>query len=111
MAKMKDLGLQINPPKNACNDKHCPFHGSLSVRGRVLEGLVVSSKMMRTVVVERNYLHFVPKFVRYERRRNHLHAHNPACIDAKSGDKVKIMECRPISKSVSFVVLEKTEEK
>jgi len=111
MAKIRNLGLQITPPKNICDDRNCPFHGSLSVRGRMLEGVIISNKMMRTVVVERNYLQFVPKYMRYERRRSHIHVHSPPCIETKLGDKVKIMECRPISKTVSFVVVEKIEEK
>ena len=45
--------------------------------------------------------------MRYEKRRSKILAHNPPCIDAKKGDKVKIAECRPISKNVSFVVVEK----
>jgi small subunit ribosomal protein S17 len=61
------------------------------------------------VVVEREYLHYVPKYMRYERRRSRIHAHNPPCINAKVGDRVKIAECRPISKTVSFVVIEKRE--
>jgi small subunit ribosomal protein S17 len=59
--------------------------------------------------VEREYLHYVPKYMRYERRRSRIHAHNPPCINAKVGDRVKIAECRPISKTVSFVVIEKRE--
>lgn len=37
-------------------------------------------------------------------------AHNPPCIEAQVNDNVKIMECRPLSKSVAFVVIEKLEE-
>ncbi|HDI23882.1 MAG TPA: 30S ribosomal protein S17, partial [Thermoplasmatales archaeon] len=36
-------------------------------------------------------------------------AHCPPCLDVKVGDKVKIGECRPISKGVSFVVIQKLE--
>ena len=61
--------------------------------------------MDKTVVVEREYLHYVRKFRRYERRRSKIHAHNPPCINAKKGDKVLIAETRPISKTVSFVVV------
>jgi len=99
----------LKKPKKSCEDRNCPFHGELSVRGRVLEGKVVSAKMERTVIVRRDYLHYVPKFRRYERRHGHLPAHNPPCLDVKEGDKVKIAECRPISKTVSFVVVEKLE--
>jgi small subunit ribosomal protein S17 len=81
------------------------------VRGRVFEGTVVTAKMDKTVVVEREYLQFSPKYVRYERRRGHIPSHNPPCIGAKEGDRVKIAECRPISKTVSFVVVEKVEVK
>ncbi len=38
-----------------------------------------------------------------------MHAHNPPCIDAKVGDRVRIGECRPLAKTVSFVVIEKLE--
>ncbi|MEM2102863.1 MAG: 30S ribosomal protein S17 [Candidatus Bathyarchaeia archaeon] len=101
--------ISLKKPKKTCDDRNCPFHGELSVRGRVLEGKVVSAKMERTVVVRRDYLHYVQKFKRYERRHGHLPAHNPPCLDVKEGDKVKIAECRPISKTVSFVVVEKLE--
>ena len=92
----------------SCNDPNCPFHGSLSLRGRVLEGVVSKAKMNKTVIVKRDYLHYVSKYKRYERRRSHIPAHNPPCINASDNDRVKIAECRPISKTVSFVVIEKT---
>lgn len=97
----------INPPEEECEDENCPFHGSLSVRGQVLEGDVVSDKMDRTVVVERQYAKKVPKYERYERRSSKLFAHNPPCIDAKEGDRVKLGESKKLSKQKSFVVLEK----
>ncbi len=104
------MAVSLKKPKKTCNDKNCPFHGQLSVRGRILEGVVVSAKMDKTVIVRRDYLYYVPKFKRYERRHSHIPAHNPPCINAKEGDKVRIAECRPISKTVSFVVIEKLEE-
>lgn len=90
-----------------CDDPKCPFHGQLSVRGRVLEGIVVSDRMMKTITVQIERFHFIPKYERYERRTSKIHAHNPPCINAKVGDKVKIMECRRLSKTKSFVVVEK----
>jgi len=105
--KTRDIGYDVKPPEKECDDPNCPFHGTLPVRGKILEGNVVSSKMSRSVIVERNYLHFIPKYERYERRRSRIAAHNPACIDAKKGDKVKIAECRPLSKTKHFVVIER----
>jgi len=103
--------LSLKKPRKTCEDWNCPFHGTLSVRGRVLDGVVISAKMDKTVVVRRDYLNYVPKFKRYERRHSHIPAHNPPCVGAKEGDRVKVAECRPISKTVSFVVVEKLEEK
>lgn len=104
------MALSLKKPKKPCSDQNCPFHGKLSIRGRMLEGSVISAKMDKAVIVRRDYLNYVPKFKRYERRHSHIPAHSPPCINAKEGDWVKIMECRPISKTVSFVVIEKTEE-
>jgi len=105
------MSLTFKKPKKTCNDRNCPFHGDLPVRGRVLEGVVVSAKMDKTVIVKRDYLHYVPKFMRYERRQSRIPCHHPPCIDSKEGNHVIIAECRPISKTVSFVVVEKLEEK
>ena len=105
--KFRDIGYVVKPPEKECEEPDCPFHGTLPVRGKILEGIVVSDKMQRTVVIERNYLHFLPKYERYERRRTRISAHNPACLNVKKGDKVKIAECRPLSKTKNFVVIEK----
>ena len=68
-------------------------------------GTVVSSKMDNTVVIERQHMKMVPKYQRYEKGRSKVHAHNPPCISAKVGDIVTIAECRPISKTKSYVVV------
>jgi len=104
------LALTLKKPKKTCDDRNCPFHGGLSVRGRTLDGEVISAKMDKTVVVRRDYQTYVPKFRRYERRHSHIPAHSPPCLSVKERDKVRIAECRPISKTVSFVVVEKLEE-
>ena len=99
----------LRRPEQECDDVNCPFHGTLSVRGRVLNGVVVSDKMDKSVVVSIEYLRFYPKYERYARMNSRITAHNPPCIDTKTGDKVKIAECRPISKTKAFVVVEKEE--
>lgn len=95
------------PPKKRCEDKKCPFHGRVSIRKQMIEGTVVSAKMQRTVIVLREYVHYVPKYMRYERRRSRIPAHNPPCINAKVGDRVRVASCRPLSKTVKFVVVER----
>jgi small subunit ribosomal protein S17 len=104
------VSLTTKKPKKTCNDINCPFHGILALRGHSLEGIVVSDKMDKTIIVRRDYLNYVPKFKRYARRRSNIPAHSPPCLEIKAGDKVKLAECRPISKTVSFVVIEKLED-
>jgi small subunit ribosomal protein S17 len=104
---MSDLGIGASAPKKACEDRNCPFHGGLSVRRKFLDGRVVSAKMMKTVTVERDYQQYDPKYMRYEKRRSRILAHSPPCLEVREGDRVKVAECRPISKEVAFVVVEK----
>lgn len=101
-------GMQsIKKPDRECDDVNCPFHGGLRVRGRVHDGVVVSDKMAKSVVVSIDYLKHYPKYERYARMTSRITAHNPPCIQAKQGDRVRIAECRPISKTKAFVVVGK----
>ena len=106
-AKIRDIGIDVVPPTLECNDPNCPFHGSLAVRGQIIDGVVATVKMNKTVVVERNYLKYQKKYERYEKRSNRYSSHASPCLGLKVGDRVRIMECRPISKTVAFVVIEK----
>lgn len=101
----KSMGLDIEPPKNKCNDEKCAWHGKLAIRGRVFEGIVKSAKSHSTVIIEYGYHQFIPKYERYERKTSRIAAHLPPCINAKEGDKVIIAECRKLSKTKSFVVV------
>ena len=103
----RNIGILVGMPKHKCSDAGCPFHGNLSVRGRQFTGTVVSSKMRKTAVIEFARLQFLKKYERYEKRRTKLKVHNPECINAKEGDVVEIMECRPLSKTKNFVVVQK----
>ncbi len=97
-------------PKRPCDDTNCPFHGTLAVRGRIMETEVVSDRMDKTVTVQRSQIELVRKYKRYGRSTMRMHAHNPPCIDAVVGDTVRVGECRPLAKTVSFVVIEKLEK-
>ncbi|HHD16120.1 MAG TPA: 30S ribosomal protein S17 [Euryarchaeota archaeon] len=101
----RDIGVDITPPDRECQDKNCPFHGNLSVRGISLDVQVVSKKMEGTVVVMRERRHYIKKYQRYEKRSSRYNAHLPPCIDVEVGEMVKVMECRPISKGTNMVVL------
>ena len=102
---MSIAGLAVTPPRRTCEDIRCPFHGNIKVRGKILTGKVVSLSR-QTIVIQREYLSKVKKYNRYERRRSKVHAHLPPCVEAKEGDIATIAECRPLAKTVSFVVVQ-----
>ena len=105
--KVKNIGINVKPPKEECDDKNCPFHGTLPVRGQIITGVVSSTKMKNSIVVTKEHKRLVPKYERYEKRTSTYTAHCPPCLKIKNGDSVRIAECRPLSKTVSFVAIEK----
>ena len=71
---------------------------------RVMQGIVVSDKMEKTVIVEveRLVMHLLyKKFIRRSKKYS-AHDENNAC---KVGDVVSIRECKPISKNKRWEVL------
>lgn len=102
----KSIGIEAKRPKNTCEDIKCPWHGKLPLRGRVFTGIVISDKAAKTAIVKWEYNYYLPKYERYERRNTTIAVYNPSCINAKKGDKVKIAECRKISKTKAFTVVE-----
>ena len=103
-----DIGIDVTPPKRAPapGDQKNPFNGSLRVRGSIIVGTVVSAKMQHTAIVEKQHQRTVEKYERIERRTRRYAAHIPSNIDVHNGDEVVIAECRPLSKTVAFVVVE-----
>jgi len=73
--------------------------------GRTIEGRVVSNKMQKTVTVllERQVQH--PLYGKIVRRSTKVHAHDEKS-ECKEGDVVRIVECRPLSKSKNWRVVE-----
>ncbi len=71
---------------------------------RVMQGLVVSDKPDKTVIVqvERRVKH--PLYKKYIKRSKKFAAHDPD-NRCKIGDRVRIRECPPISKRKRFEVL------
>lgn len=104
---MNNLGFKA--PKEAIEgdyiDKKCPFTSGISIRGKIYKGLVLSNKMHRTIIIRRDYLHYIKKFKRYEKRHNHLAAHCSPAFRVAPGDVVTVGQCRPLSKTVRFNVL------
>lgn len=76
-----------------------------------MTGKVVSTKMTRTIIIRREYLHFVPKYSRYEKRHKNVAAHVSPAFRVQVGDTVTIGQCRPLSKTVRFNVLKVAKNK
>ena len=101
----RDVGIDVPIPTTPCTDPKCPFHGRLPVRGQMLEGVVVSTRMQNTVVIERQYLRYIRKYQRYEKRTHRMNVHAPPCLGLQIGHRVLAMECRPLGKTVHFVAI------
>lgn len=71
---------------------------------RILQGVIVSDKQDKTVVVsvERQVMHPVYKKIVKKSKKFAAHDENNQC---KVGDRVSIQECRPISKNKSWTVI------
>ena len=71
---------------------------------RVLQGVVVSDKMDKTVTVqvERRFKH--PLYKKYIRKSKKYAAHDES-NDIKVGEQVKIRECRPLSKRKKWEIV------
>ncbi len=109
MAEVRDIGIDVQTPEGSCEDPQCPFHGTLPVRGQTIDGRIAARRATNSVVVLREYLHPVPKYDRYEKRSSRYTAHKPPCMTVAVGDEVTIMECRPLSKTKKYVVVEARE--
>lgn len=77
---------------------------------KILEGKVVSTKMIKTVVVEVERVFRHPLYKKVIKRHKKYKVHNEK-FKLEKGDWVKIKECRPISKDKHFIVIEKMEKK
>ena len=71
---------------------------------RIMQGVVVSDKMEKTIVVnvERKFPH--PLYKKFIKRSKRYHVHDEE-NQFKMGDIVKIQECRPLSKSKRWEVI------
>mmetsp|Transcript_4617 Transcript_4617/g.7134 ORF Transcript_4617/g.7134 Transcript_4617/m.7134 type:complete len:158 (-) Transcript_4617:14-487(-) len=109
MRYWRNVGLSFQTPKEAKEgnfvDKKCPFTGNVSIRGKILKGMVISTKMKRTIVIRRNYLHYIKKYNRFEKRHSNLSVHCSPAFEPREGDIVTVGQCRPLAKTVRFNVL------
>jgi len=102
----------IEQKKEIFNDKSCPIHGSLKLRGRIFKGKVIK-KFHKRVMIEFERMTYVRKYERYAKSKTKIHARLPICMEKEIniGDLIKVQECRPLSKMIHFVVIGNGEKK
>ena len=66
---------------------------------------MISTKMKRTIIIRRDYLHYIKKYNRFEKRHRNVAAHCSPAFRIREGDVVTVGQCRPVSKTVRFNVL------
>ena len=95
-----------------CNDRTCHIHGHLKAHGRTFEGNV-TKKFPRRIVIEFERMTYVRKYERYARAKTKIHARLPDCMKSNInvGDYIRVQECRPLSKIIHFVVINKIKGK
>ncbi|OIQ04645.1 MAG: 30S ribosomal protein S17 [Candidatus Altarchaeum sp. CG12_big_fil_rev_8_21_14_0_65_33_22] len=79
----------------------------LSVRGKDIDGVVVSAKAKKVVCIRKDTLIKVRKYERYAKVMTKILARVPEDLDVKVGDTVRASECRRTGKDVAFVVTKK----
>lgn len=105
--KGRNIGYGIPvPPEPKEVDNNDPFYGSLRIKRGNFTGKVVSAKATRTAIVVTERQVFDRKYDRYTKKRSRMIVHNPASLDAKEGDVVKVHQTRPISKTKHHVIVQ-----
>lgn len=75
-------------------------------KGKRLTGIIVSDKSDKTVVVEVTRYVKHPKYQKYQKRSKRFKAHDPQNkMKGRVGERVTIVECRPVSKDKRFAVI------
>lgn len=82
----------------------------VGTRGRFFEGFV-TKKFAKRVVIETERTVYVPKYERFYKKKSRIHARLPENISVEVGDYIKVQECRPLSKIIHAIVLEKIRSK
>ncbi|MBI5803785.1 30S ribosomal protein S17 [Candidatus Pacearchaeota archaeon] len=78
----------------------------VATRGRTFEGYVVR-KFQKHATIEFNRTVYINKYERFTKKTTRLHARLPENTEVNVGDLVKVKECRPLSKMIHFIVVEK----
>lgn len=84
---------------------------NIVTRGKIFEG-IVTKKFQKRVVIEFERMVYIRKYERYAKFKTKIHARLPEEMEKEInlGDLVKVRECRPLSKIIHFIVIQKLKD-
>jgi len=107
MAKKKERKAE-QEAKITANAK---IDAKIGTRGKMFEG-IVTKKFPKRIVMEFERMVYVRKYERYAKLKTKIHARVPDFMENKIhvGDLVRVHECRPLSKIIHFIVVQKLKD-
>lgn len=97
----------------AANEKKTELVGTvksenISTRGRIFQGTVIRKFPKRITIISERTIK-IPKFERFMKKTTKIHARLPdeMAHQINIGDLVRVQECRPLSKTIHHLVVEK----
>lgn len=83
--------------------------GAISTRGQTFKGIVIR-KFPGRITIELERTVYLPKYERFMKKKTRIHARLPKEMDVNEGDLIRVKECRPLSKTIHFIVIEIVEK-
>jgi small subunit ribosomal protein S17 len=102
-AKLKAKRAAVRAAAPEVEEQHSPEHGP--GRPKVRQGIVVSDKGSKTIVVRIDVARRHRRYQKILRSSTTLHVHDER-NDANAGDTVRVQECRPMSKTKRWRLVE-----
>jgi len=105
-ARLKTKKVELRKSQPAPEPDQAPEHGP--GRAKVRQGIVVSDKADKTITVRIDVVQRHKRYHKIMRTSIKLHAHDES-NDAGTGDTVRVQECRPMSRSKRWRLIEVVE--
>jgi len=105
-ARTKTKKAELRKAQPAPEPDHAPEHGP--GRAKVRQGIVVSDKADKTITVRIDVVQRHKRYHKIMRTSIKLHVHDES-NDAGAGDTVRVQECRPMSRSKRWRLIEVVE--
>lgn len=76
------------------------FSGKVNIRGKLITGVIKTVKMKNTIIIRKDYLHYIKKYNRFEKRHKNTPVHVSPAFRVKQGDEILAGQCRRALKMV-----------